>query len=108
MGWNERSHEELPKNILSMADKTSLRALRHKQTNIILEARMVGHVSFMRKYCQKNGTCDKMQRAREKKMLRSSVGELVDWTYETTYEYDMAPSLSTYLMSQGELNFWRG
>ena len=35
-------------------------------------------------------------------MLHSSVGELVDWVYDTTDDYDMAMSLSKYLMSQGE------
>ena len=38
-------------------------------------------------------------------MLHSLVGELVDWVYETTTDYDMMMSLSTYLMSQGELIF---
>ena len=36
-------------------------------------------------------------------MLHSSVGELVDWVYETMDDYDMTMSLSKYLMSQGEL-----
>jgi hypothetical protein len=40
-----------------------------------------------------------------KKMLHSSVGELVNWVYETTDDYDMAMSLSRYLMSQGDLTF---
>ena len=35
-------------------------------------------------------------------MLRSSVGELLDWVYETIYEYDMATSLSKCLVSQEE------
>jgi hypothetical protein len=38
-------------------------------------------------------------------MLHSSVGELVDWMYETTDDYDVATSMSKYLMSQGELIF---
>ena len=38
-------------------------------------------------------------------MLRSSVKELVDWMYETAGDYDMAPSMSTYLVSQRELSF---
>ena len=49
-----------------------------------------------------------MIRCREpgrKKMLHSSVGELVNWVYETTYDYDMATSLLKYLMSLGELTF---
>ena len=38
-------------------------------------------------------------------MLHSSVGELVDWVHETTDDYDMAISLSKYLMAQGEITF---
>ena len=38
-------------------------------------------------------------------MLHSSVGELVDWVYETTYDFDMAMSLYQYLMAQGEITF---
>ena len=38
-------------------------------------------------------------------MLHSVVGELVDWVYETTDDYDMAMSLSKYLMAQGEITF---
>ena len=38
-------------------------------------------------------------------MLHSSVGELVDWVHETTDDYDMAMSLSKYLMAQGEITF---
>ena len=38
-------------------------------------------------------------------MLHSSVGELVDWVYETTDDYDMTMSLSQYLMAQGEITF---
>ena len=38
-------------------------------------------------------------------MLRSSVGELVYWMYQMTDDYDMATSMSKYLMSQGELIF---
>ena len=41
----------------------------------------------------------------QKKILRSSVGELIDWMYETTDDYDMATSMSKYMMSQGELAF---
>ena len=37
-----------------------------------------------------------------KKILRSSVGELADWVYETTDDCDTATSLSKHLMSQGE------
>ena len=40
-----------------------------------------------------------------KKRLHSSVRELVDWVYETSDDYDMAMSLSSYRMSQGELTF---
>ena len=40
-----------------------------------------------------------------KKMVRSSVGELIDWMYETTDDYVMATSMSKYLVSQGELMF---
>ena len=39
------------------------------------------------------------------KMLHSLVSELVDWVDDTTDDYDMAISLSKYLMSQGELIF---
>ena len=38
-------------------------------------------------------------------MLHSSVGELVDWVYETTDDYDMVRPLSKYLMAQGEITF---
>ena len=38
-------------------------------------------------------------------MLCSSVGELIYWMYETTDDYDMATSMSKYLMFQGELAF---
>ena len=38
-------------------------------------------------------------------MLHNSVRELVDWVYETTNDYEMATSLSRYLMAQGELTF---
>ena len=38
-------------------------------------------------------------------MLRGSVKELLDWMYETTYDYDMATSMSKHLMSQKELAF---
>ena len=41
-------------------------------------------------------------------MLRSSVVELVDRMYETTDDYDIATSLSKYLMSQEELTFGAG
>ena len=40
-----------------------------------------------------------------KNMLRSSVGELTDWIYETSNDYDMVTYMSKYLMSQGELAF---
>ena len=43
--------------------------------------------------------------AGQKKILRSSVGELIDWIYTTTDDYAMATSMSKYLMSQGELAF---
>ena len=40
-----------------------------------------------------------------KKMLRSSVGELMDWVCDMTDDYDMEISLSKYLLSQGEIIF---
>jgi hypothetical protein len=40
-----------------------------------------------------------------KKMLHNLVGELVDWVYDTTNNYDMAISSSKYLMAQGGLTF---
>ena len=38
-------------------------------------------------------------------MEHSSVGKLLDWVYETKYDYDMATFLSKYRMYQGELTF---
>ena len=38
-------------------------------------------------------------------MLHSSVGELVDWVYETIDDYDMAMFLSKYLIAHGEIAF---
>ena len=40
-----------------------------------------------------------------KKILYSSVGELIDWMYEMINDYDMETSMSKYMMSQGELAF---
>ena len=40
-----------------------------------------------------------------KNILHISVGELVDWVYETTDDYGMATFLSKYMVSQGELTF---
>ena len=47
--WNGESHEYLPKDVLSVANKTHFGVLQHKHTNIILESWMVGYVSFMQK-----------------------------------------------------------
>ena len=38
-------------------------------------------------------------------MFRNSVGELIYWMNEATDDYDIATSMSKYLMSQGEITF---
>ena len=106
VGWNGESREELPNDVSSVTNKTRVGYCgTHK------------HMSYWNSrwssMCPSCGNVTKIKvhvmRCRDpgrKKMMISSVGELIDWMYEIAYDYDMATSMSKYLMSQGDLAFW--
>ena len=67
-----------------------------------MEARLDCNVPVMGETIKSSAHITRCKDNGRRKMLQSSVQELVDWMYDSTNDEEMTMVLSSYLMKQGE------
>ena len=58
MGWDGASHEDVPKNVPSLANKAHIRMLWYTQPNVVLEAWVVSYSRTTRKPTDQQASVD--------------------------------------------------